>query len=550
MTSASVEIVYPPSATHFLTPDMNLIFDPPVSVKVNRMEQRVRWKHNEFLKRGIDQTRLVLDRNISSSDAFSFSVIGDSGTGQYRGDNPQRRVAEWLMANNRESKFILHTGDLVYLVGACEQYPENFIVPYREWLVGGKSPRTIPYDQMTFKIPFLPVLGNHDYYDIPFLYGLIARILAPIQRFITNQVDVDYGHQGSHQGDVFARAFLDYLKDCNPTQLAKHIANHYTAKTETGHCLQYRCEDFTRLPNRYYTFRQGDVDFFALDSNTFNAPLPSLNAPNYSAPDNTTQRELMSHRQQLLVHRKQLLNNLPEEEDDTIKEQHAKLEQIDEQVRDVDKQLNNLYAEATVDFGQLNWLKQRLIDSWQNPTVRGRVLYFHHPPYVTEASKWYQGQTLAVRYHLRCVLDAVKTAIGPSCGDRPIVDLVISGHAHCFEYLQTLDTGHADAYTNFLICGGSGFSLRRQRSEGSVLTETINGKVRDVAKSHQFVGRNGHGSEKRRPYSALTIEVLPGTPLRFNVHPHVVEKYDHQWQEYTLPSLCITSEKPITSTSM
>lgn len=44
-------------------------------------------------------------------------MIGDSGTGQYRGDSPQRRVMEQLLAHGQGSSFVLHTGDVVYLGG-------------------------------------------------------------------------------------------------------------------------------------------------------------------------------------------------------------------------------------------------------------------------------------------------------------------------------------------------------------------------------------------------------------------------------------------------
>ncbi|MEO0489221.1 MAG: metallophosphoesterase, partial [Cyanobacteria bacterium J06659_2] len=471
----------------------------------------------------------------SPTDEFSFLVLGDSGTGDHRGDNPQRRVAEWIMANSDRCRFVLHTGDLVYLVGSQDQYFNNFIKPYREWLVGGLVPEQIAYDQMLFKLPFLPVLGNHDYYDIPLIYGILSKLLSPLKDLIRQQIDIDYGWRGSYQGDVYARAFLDYLKGYSPTQLEDHLKQHYTAKTDTGRCLRYQSGQFTRLPNRYYTFRQGGVDFFALDSNTFNSPIPLS-----QTPEGRTQRQqLMAQRQQLLTQKQAQLEQLSlQASDDRVDEIYVKVEQIDEQLRDLDMQLSQ--QSGTVDFEQLDWLTQRLIHSWKSEGVRGRVIYFHHPPYVTEASKWHQGQTLAVRHHLRRVFDQVQQSIGDKQGDRPVVDLILNGHAHCFEYLQTLDTGYADAHTHCVICGGSGFSLRRQRFEGDILTETIAGKDCKVARSHQFVGRNGHGSRKRRPYSALRIDVLPGMPLCFKVRPYVVEKHGSQWETQTLPPIEIT----------
>lgn len=516
---------------------MQFASDPSTTVKIDRMKQRVRWQHPECLKREIDQTRLMLGDEAAQADgarAFSFLVLGDSGTGDHRGDNPQRRVAEWLMANSDGCQFVLHTGDLVYLVGAQDQYPSNFIEPYREWLVGGDIPSQIAYDKMVFKLPFLPVLGNHDYYDVPLGYGVLSKLLSPLKYLLRHQVDIDYGWRGSYQGDVYARAFLDYLKGVNPGQIGAHLEKYYTAQTDTGRCLRYQPEQFTRLPNRYYTFRQGGIDFFALDSNTFNSPVPL----SQSSGDRAQRQRLIEQQQRLLSQKQQQLNDLPVETDrENADEIYAKIEDIDEQLRDLDMRLSG--QSDAIDFEQLNWLKQRLVQSWNTGSVRGRVIYFHHPPYVTEASKWHQGQTLAIRHNLRQVLDDVQRSLGKRQGNRPIVDLIINGHAHCFEHIQTLDTGHGDAHTHCLICGGSGFSLRRQRSEGNTLTETIDGLEREVARSHLFVGRNGHGSQKRRPYSALKIEVQPGTLPRFTVRPYIVEKHQHQWETQTLPPIDI-----------
>jgi hypothetical protein len=165
--------------------------------------------------------------------------------------------------------------------------------------------------------------------------------------------------------------------------------------------------------------------------------------------------------------------------------------------------------------------------------VRGRVIYLHHPPYVTEATKWYQAQTLAIRDRLRQVLDAVADTVGNAAKGRPLVDLILSGHAHCLEYLRTTDTGHADSNLNWIVCGGSGYSLRRQKSDGAELTETwenTEGRhTRLVAKSLLFVGRNGQGSQKRRPYSCLRIDVRDGTPPKFNVQPLIAERFQQQW---------------------
>ena len=164
-----------------------------------------------------------------------------------------------------------------------------------------------------------------------------------------------------------------------------------------------------------------------------------------------------------------------------------RIEQIEEQILDLRKQMEagaggdgssngGSDGDRQGDPEQLGWLRDQLIRSWRDPQARGRILLLHHPPYVTEATKWSQAQTLAVRSRLRQVLDGVAAELGAATGGEPPVNLVLSGHAHCFEILQTLDTGHADSRIPWIICGGSGYSLRRQRAEGADLCETPGGR--------------------------------------------------------------------------
>ncbi len=77
-----------------------------------------------------------------------------------------------MLPHHDESRFMLHTGDVIYLVGSSEYYQQNFIEPYREFILGGEHPKRIAYDQMIFKLPILPVPGNHDYYNLPILLSL------------------------------------------------------------------------------------------------------------------------------------------------------------------------------------------------------------------------------------------------------------------------------------------------------------------------------------------------------------------------------------------
>lgn len=508
---------------------MKFVSEPAIADKIRKMNQRVKWQDPLVVQRGIDQTRLMLDDGRDEESEFSFLVVGDSGAGSHYTHNPQRQVAELMLPHRQECRFMLHTGDVIYLVGSSEYYQKNFIEPYREFICGGEQPQRIAYDQMVFQFPILPVPGNHDYYDLPLVFGLVSLATLPIRKIFTSKLDFDVGWHGSRQGDAYARAFLDYLKAfILPSDLARHLDKHYTAKTETGRCLRYEPGSFTRLPNRYYTFRYGGIDFFALDSNTFNDPLP-LPATKQGEADRKIlekRRVEMEQQKQEIMQTLTQLNTNDAAEAELFDDLQVKLSQIEEIVVDIDKQLAADHK-TVVDTEQLDWLKQRLIESWHSKEVRGRVIYFHHPPYVTEATKWDQGQTLAVRDRLRDVLDGVAAEVGSLAKGRPLVDLVLNGHAHCLEYLQTMDTGHADSNINWIVCGGSGYSLRRQRTEGTDLLED----QKLVARSHLFVGRTGQGSQKRRPYSCLRIDVKDGCPPKFIIRPLVVERYQRQWRD-------------------
>ena len=499
------------------------------------MRDRVRWNAPMIRDRKIDQTSFVLNDGRADQSEFSFLVIGDSGSGQHRGNDPQRRVAEQMLQNQEDSRFILHTGDVVYLVGSSEFYPKNFIEPYREFLVNGENYKQIAHDEMIFKLPFLPVPGNHDYYDLPLAYGVLIQLSYPIRRLLRSRLDFDLGLHGSYQGKAYTQAFLDQLWLLERQgKLEQHLDHRYIAETINGRCLQYDPGVFTRLPNRYYTFRYGGIDFFALDSNTFNAPIPL--SPDQQGEEYRQnlikQRAEVEAEMQSLVARSESLNLNDPDDSDLMDDIRVKLEQLEETQMDIDKQLSSRTA-AIADTEQLEWLRDRLIQSWQSPEVRGRVIYFHHPPYVTESSKWYQAQTLAVRYRLREVFDQVAEVIDR--GNRGVVDLVLNGHAHCFEYLRTMDTGHADSNMNWIICGGSGYSLRRQRVEGAELFE---GETL-VAKSQMFIGREGRGSSKRRPYSFLRIDVTADDPVKFVVRPFVSEWAMHQWRDRALEPFVI-----------
>lgn len=519
---------------------MKFVSEPNIDTKIHRMKDRVRWQHDQITKRGIDQTRLRVAGAPDAFEAFSFLVLGDSGTGRHRSSSPQRQVAQYSMSKGQDAHFVLHTGDVVYLVGSSEQYRENFIKPYREWLAESDAYKKIAYDRMVFKQPFFPVPGNHDYYDLPRLLGILTGITGPLRYALRSYIDLDVGWHGSFKGDAYARAFFDYLQGVPEFRLTEHLDAHYTSEVDGDRCLTYEPGCYTRLPNRYYTFRYAGIDFFAIDSNTFNHPLPFTSTEN---PQQNRER-LQQRRRQIEAEKAEILQKLgmivaTPMDDDDHEDLTGKVEELDEEINDINKQLSNTAA-ATVDHEQLAWLRDRLIASWRNPDVRGRILFFHHPPYVTEATKWFQGQTLAVRHHLRRVLDGVLAEVANIAQGRPLVNLVLCGHAHCLDYLQTGDTGHGDAYIPWLICGGSGYSLRRQRTEGNDLPEIIHGAEQTVATSHLYVGRSGKGSTLKRPYSSVRVEIGMGDDPVITLTPLIAEKAKGHWKHYPLEAIALS----------
>jgi hypothetical protein len=253
---------------------VNLAAEAGVATKIRRMAERVRWGHPALARLGIDPCRLAIEGDPEAPEAFTFLVVGDSGTARHRRDSPQRRVAEQLLAHGGEARFLLHTGDVVYQVGSSEQYRDNFIRPYREWIVGGDDWRGLRYDRLVFRVPFQPVLGNHDDYDLPLPLplGLLAGQTAPTRRLLRSLIDLDVGWHGSFVGQAWARACLDGLADLPEARLAEHLARTRTATVDGARCLRYRPGGFTLLPHRHDTIRWAGVDVFALDSNTFNQP--------------------------------------------------------------------------------------------------------------------------------------------------------------------------------------------------------------------------------------------------------------------------------------
>ncbi len=195
-------------------------------------------------------------------ERFTFLVLGDSGDSEASGPHvsPQDAVGREMARDAAlpdsagQAALVVHTGDLVYMTGEHRLYDRNFRQPYAAFLTPEST-----VDGLTFRLPFLPVPGNHDYYDLGGWTRWLTRvpILGAGLRAITNELFAfSLPEGGSDMGRAYMQAFIDATADTSVQ------------------ALPYRPGERTRLPNRYYKFRMGSVDFFALDSNTLEAPPP------------------------------------------------------------------------------------------------------------------------------------------------------------------------------------------------------------------------------------------------------------------------------------
>lgn len=196
---------------------------------------------------------------------FTFLALGDTGDSEATGPkrSPQDAVAgemardSALPDSSGNARFVVHTGDVIYLTGERRLYDRNFREPYSAFL----EPHST-VDNLVFRLPFLPVPGNHDYYDLNTWLGWISRLpfLGAGLRAISDELfSFRLPEGGSEMGKAYMQAFV--AEDADTTR-APYV---------------YLPGEATQLPNRYYTFRVGNADFFALDSNTLDAPPPDAN---------------------------------------------------------------------------------------------------------------------------------------------------------------------------------------------------------------------------------------------------------------------------------
>jgi tetratricopeptide (TPR) repeat protein len=191
---------------------------------------------------------------------FVFLALGDTGDSEAAGPNPspQDAVAQYLAAeaalpgSDGDGCLVLHTGDVIYMAGERRLYDRNFRRPYAPFLTPEST-----VDRLVFRLPFLPVPGNHDYYDLGEWGRILARVPflgAGLRAIVHELFAFALPEGGSEMGRAYMQAFVDTEADTSRDP------------------LPYRPGERTRLPNRYYRFRVGTVDFFALDSNTLDTP--------------------------------------------------------------------------------------------------------------------------------------------------------------------------------------------------------------------------------------------------------------------------------------
>lgn len=212
-----------------------------------------------------ERYRIALPDDLVPNDGteWEFLALGDTGDADAAGpgEAPQDAVAVEMARSavapvgGGQGRFVVHTGDVIYLTGERRLYERNFRRPYAALLTAEST-----VDNLVFRIPFLPVPGNHDYYDLRGWATWLSRVplIGSGLRALSHKFfSFSLPKGGSDMGAAYMNAFVQS-----------------TPKREPEKPVAYLPGKQTRLPNRYYTFTVGNVDFFALDSNTLDAPSP------------------------------------------------------------------------------------------------------------------------------------------------------------------------------------------------------------------------------------------------------------------------------------
>jgi len=63
---------------------VKFVSDPPISVKVRKMNERVRWQEKSIADRAIDQTKIILDDGVPDIVKYVTRVVEMQGNKEIR----------------------------------------------------------------------------------------------------------------------------------------------------------------------------------------------------------------------------------------------------------------------------------------------------------------------------------------------------------------------------------------------------------------------------------------------------------------------------------
>lgn len=369
---------------------------------------------------------------------FEFLALGDTGDSDTYGseESPQEAVARYLTEDANVpggsgiASMVIHTGDVIYMTGERRLYDQNFRKPYAPFL----SPESSD-ERYVFRIPFLPVPGNHDYYDLNGWVrwiGQIPLIGGGLRRLARHLFGFSLPKGGSDCGRAFMEVFV-------------------TQEPGLGSGpLPYVPGKDTRLPNRYYQFSVGTVDFFGLDSNTLDTISPGRADEIQMRTDAAERIKLLEERaRELETALKSGTNPTAPPADVSNAERKAadslpENQELAEKMLDVQRDLAYerrllLYTPQDYDADQIEWLRTALEESVRLRPDAWRIVYLHHPLY-SSISNHCEGKDV----------QGVRTNLLPILQDT--AHLVLSGHSHSFEWITSADLPN----TGIFVTGGGG----------------------------------------------------------------------------------------------
>lgn len=416
------------------------------------------------------------------SDTFRFAVIADTGDGRPP-FNPQYAVAQQLAEDYDDIDFVVHAGDVIYQIGSRRYYGPNFLQPYARF-VGNPD-----LDDLVFNKPFFVIPGNHDYYDLSRV-ALVRKI--PIvgrgAEWIVRRFAGNLG-EGSRDGRVYENIFID-----NPggPGSGSPVTPYLTGKA-------------TRLPNRYYTFRHGGASFFALDSNTLDAPgsqgnrLGRRQRQRFARAMEQADFEIGRLSEWIQSCHEQIeAGRLPEE--DVVEEIEQKTQYLLDLIYDRAQYEHSIAADEDgrdFDGDQIAWLREQVRAT---PDGDWKIVILHHPLYTFVKTYCEAPDVVGVRDNLRRML--IEEG----------VHLVLAGHSHSFEWVRAVH--QREQRIAYLTAGSGGCRWIRpsilQAAQARPDVSDYEDRFRQCnrhARSEAFAGLDPTG--RSRTFNYLRVHVSP-----------------------------------------